>query len=163
MLNDAFLCLLATLDFPDKYWALCDRFPLVPGSSFAASKKEILAAFEAAGTSIRYDSRDRSFEIESEKIGAIEWKALFVKQRGGLELMISGLGPEGYIGSNFAVLAYEGKRKEDTGFVRSPFSGPPPYPRPSASNPVQLAALVQEFVGLVKEIKAALHNCTEAV
>jgi hypothetical protein len=163
MTTEDFLHVLAALDFPAKYWALCERFPSVPGSSFAGTKQEVLAAFQAAGVAARYDSRDRSYEVEAETIDFVQWSALFAKQRSGPEFMISGVGPEGRVGSNFAVLAYDAKRMEDPTFMRSPFSGPPPYPRPAVSNSVQLSALLQEFIGLVREIKGALRGRPSAV
>ena len=123
----------------------------------------MLAASEAFGIAARYNSRDRSYEVEAETIGSVQWSALFAKQRSGPEFMISGVGAEGRVGSNFAVLAYEAKRLEDPSFTRSPFSGPPPYPRPAVSNSVQLAALLQEFIGLVKEIKGSLRGRANAV
>jgi hypothetical protein len=158
MTNDAFLRLLVSIDFSAKYWALCDRFPLVPGSSYSGTKQQVLAAFEASGVSPRYDSRDRSYEFELERIGGIQWSALFAKKRSGPELMFSGVGSEGYIGSNFAVLAYDARRLEDPGFFQNRFSGPAPYPRPSVSSDTELEALVREFVGMVREIEQAIRD-----
>jgi hypothetical protein len=163
MTNEEFLRLLAALEFPVKYWALCERFPLVQGSSFSGTKQEVLSAFQAAGVAARYDSRDRSYEVEAETIGSVKWSALFAKQRSGPDFMMTGVGPEGRIGSNFAVLAYEAKLLEDPSFTRSPFSGSPPYPRPAVSNSAHLAKLLQEFLGLVTEIKGSLRARENAV
>ncbi|WOB06890.1 hypothetical protein [Piscinibacter gummiphilus] len=157
MTTEDFLRVLLAIDFPEKYWSLCDRYSSSPTTTYNGQKAEVLSAFESLGVKPRYDGRDRSYAIETEKIGEVEWGALFAKQRHGQELMISGVGPNGRVGSNFASLAYDAKRLSDPGFSRSPFSGPPPYPRPQVADSAALAGLVREFVALVHEIKAALR------
>jgi hypothetical protein len=73
--------------------------------------------------------------------------------------MFAGESPDGAIGSNFAVLAYDAKRLADPTFARSAFSGPPPYPRPDHNgNPAALKAIVKKFVRLVRDVKAALRS-----
>ena len=162
MQKDEFLRLLNSIDFSEHYWALCERFPLRPGSSIPlrGKKEDVIDAFHEVGVTARYDSRDRSFLVEEETIGDLTWHALFVKQRsGGVELMIGGEGGSEYIGSNFAVLAYEAKQQSDSMFKRDPFKGPPPYPRPHYNNDQEvLRALVKEFIALVRLIKAALRR-----
>ena len=157
MTTDDFLRVLLSIDFPEKYWSLCDRYSSSPTNTYTGQKAEVLAAFRALGIEPRYDGRDRSYVVEAEKIDEIEWSALFAKQRHSQELMISGVGPSGRVGSNFATLAYDAKLLSDPGFSRSPFSGPRPYPRPQVADAAALVGLVQEFVVLVHEIKAALR------
>lgn len=132
MTSEAFLKILVSIDFSEKYWALCDRYSSDFTNLYNGQKTDVLAAFRALNIEARYDGRDRPYAFEVGKIGEIEWSALFVKQRYSQELMISGLGPDGRLGSNLAVLAYEAKRVADTSFSRSPFSGPAPYPRPQS-------------------------------
>jgi len=157
MTTEALLRVLLSINFPEKYWALCDRYSSSPTVVYSGQKTEVLAFFRALNVEPRYDARDRSYAVESEKIGGVEWTALFAKQRSSQELILSGVGPNGSVGSNFAVLAFEAKRLEEPSFSRSPFSGLPPYPRPQVANAAALEGLVQEFVLLVREIKAALR------
>jgi hypothetical protein len=157
MATEHLLRILLSIDFPEKYWDLCDRHSSSAENAYSGQKAEIVSLFRALNVEPRYDARDRSYVIETEKIGKVEWSALFAKQRAAQELMIAGVGPSGRIGSNFAVLAYEAKRLADPSFTRSPFSGPPPYPRPQVANAVALESLIQEFVMLVRQIKVALR------
>jgi len=158
MTQQEFLRLLLSIDFPAKYWALCDRYPRNPQSSYRGQKAEVIAAFEELDAKPRYDSRDRSYEVETEVIAGLEWSALFVIQRSGPELMMSAAGPSGTIGSNFAVLAYDAKVLEAPTFSRSPFSGAAPYPRPDVASPDALRSLIRDFILLVREIKAVLQT-----
>lgn len=158
MTQEELLRLLASIEFPAKYWALCDRFPSATGSSYSGTKDEVLAAFQAVGVRARYDCRDRTYEVEVERIGLMDWRAVFAKQRSGPEFLISGAGPEGRIGSNFAVLVYEAKRAVDPSFSRSPFAGSPPYPRPRIKSSAELAELLNQFIELVREIKTAIRG-----
>jgi hypothetical protein len=160
-----FFSLLNSVDFPRRYWELCDRYPLRPDEIGRAGKKDdVLAAFARAGVAPRYDPRDRSFRVEDEQIGDMVWSGLFVKQRsGGLELMISAVSASAKLGSNFARLAYEPKFLVDPSFTRSPFTGPPPYPRPAHNgDAAALAGIVTEFVALVRLIKDAVRRQTAA-
>ncbi len=157
MTTEDLLRILLSIDFPEKYWSLCDRYSSSAASAYNGQKAEVLAFFRALDVESRYDARDRSYVLETEKIGPIEWSALFAKQRAAQELMISGVGPNGRVGSNFAVLAYEAMRLADPSFSRSPFSGPPPYPRPQVVNAAALEGLIRDFVTLVRQIKAALR------
>lgn len=158
MTHEDLLRLLVQSEFPSKYWAWCDRHPLRPGSLYEGLKEDVLAAFRGLGIEPKYDRRDRSYVIEPETIDSTLWEALFVKQRSGLEFMFSGTGPSGRVGSNLAVLAYDAKRLEDPAFSRSPFSGPPPYPKPSAASREELETILGEFVDLVHELKHALRS-----
>ena len=157
MTTEDLLRALLSIDFSEKYWALCERYSSNATSAYSGQKAEILAFFRALGTEPRYEARDRSYVVEVETIGEMEWHALFAKQRSGQELMIAGIGPIGRVGSNFAVLAYEAKRLADANFSRSPFSGPTPYPRPQVASAAALEGLINEFVLLVREIKATLR------
>jgi hypothetical protein len=158
MTQPDFLRLLLSIDFPTKYWALCDRYPRNPQASYRGQKAEVVSAFQELDAKPRYDSRDRSYEVEGEVISGLEWSALFVMQRSGPKFMMSAVGPSGTIGSNFAVLAYDAKVLEDPTFSRSPFSGPAPYPRPDAASPEALRSLIRDFIVLVREIKVALQT-----
>lgn len=160
MTESEFLSLLNSIEFPRRYWDLCTRFPVEPSVTGQAGRKEdIIAAFREMGITPRYDSRDRSFECEQEKIGDLVWSGVFCKQRNGLELLFAGKGDHGYVGSNFAVLAYNAKKLADPTFERNPFSGPPPYPRPDHNgDPAHLKTIVHEFVLLVRLIKNNLRS-----
>src|SRR5579862_1742601 len=105
-MNDSeFLSLLDTIDFPRRYWDLCERFPIEPAiRRNSGHKEEILAAFAEMGVTPRYDSRDRSLVCEEEQIGDFVWSGVFCKQRNGLELIFCGKSKDLRIGSNFAVL-----------------------------------------------------------
>lgn len=165
MTETDFLSLLNRIDFPRLYWELCDRIRLGPGGQANLGCKEhILAAFAEAGVKARYDSRDRSFEFEDERIGDFTWSGIFVKQRHGVELMISGTSDSARLGSNFAVLAYDAKRLADPGFERSPFGGgPPPYPRPDpGGNPAAMREVITQHVQLVQMIKDELRRASAA-
>jgi hypothetical protein len=159
MTESEFLFLLNSIDFPSRYWELCDRFPIEPAIvGHSGRKEDILAAFQEMGITPRYDSRDRSFVCEEEKIGEFNWSGVFCKQRNGLELLFGGVQNDARIGSNFAVLAYDAKKLTDVTFERSPFSGPPPYPRPNHNGDANaLRAIVKEFVVLVRQIKEAIR------
>jgi len=157
MTTEDLLRTLLTIGFPEKYWELCERYSSAATSSYAGQKAEVLALFRALEVEPRYDARDRSYELPAEKIGELEWTATFAKQRTSQEFLISGVGPNVRVGSNFAVLAYEAKRLASPTFSRSPFSGPPPYPRPQAADSAALAGLIREFVALAQDINAALR------
>jgi hypothetical protein len=161
MTDQDFLSLLNSIDFPRRYWELCDRYP-IRGISMQGSgwKEAILAAFREMGVVPKYDSRDRSFACEEERIGDYVWSGLFCKTRkSGLELMFSGQSGDSHLGSNLAVLAYDAKRLADPTFTRDRFTGPPPYPRPADNHDlVELKMVVKEFVVLVRLIKDALRN-----
>jgi hypothetical protein len=161
MTETDFLSLLNRIDFPRRYWELCDRVHSTPsGHANLGRKADILAAFAEAGVTARYDSRDRSFEFEEELIGGLTWSGLFVKQRHGVELMIFGTSKDATVGSNFAVLAYNAKRLADPDFERSPFGGgPPPYPRPApGSDAAAMREVVKQHVDLVRMIKDELRQ-----
>jgi len=51
--------------------------------------------------SAHYDSRDRSFSIEKERIGDFTWRGVFAKQRAWLDLGFHGESSDAGIGSNF--------------------------------------------------------------
>jgi len=105
----------------------------------------------------RYVSR--TFTFEEENIGDFTWSGIFVKQRNGVELMISGESNDTALGSNFAALAYEARRLADPTFVRDPFEGPAPYPRPDPNgNVAALREIVKQHVLLVRSIKDALRR-----
>jgi hypothetical protein len=161
MTETDFLLLLNRIEFPRRYWELCDRIRVGPsGQANLGRKEDILAAFAEAGVKARYVSRDRSFMFEEEVIGEHTWSGLFVKQRHGVELMISGTSKDARVGSNFAVLAYNAKRLADPNFERSPFGGgPPPYPRPDpGGNPAAWREVIMEHVQLVRMIKDELRR-----
>jgi hypothetical protein len=164
MTETDFLSLLNSVDFPRRYWDLCDRFPARPtGRANLGRREDILAAFAAAGVQSRFDSRDRSFEFEGERIGEFIWSGVFAKKTCGLELMIFGESKDAVIGSNFAVLAYDAKRLADPMFERSPVKGPPPYPRPDHNgDPSALQEIVLQHVAFVRLIKEALRRRSEA-
>jgi hypothetical protein len=161
MTERAFLSLLNRIDFPRRYWEVCDRIRFgTSGQANLGRKEDILAAFAEAGVKARYDSRDRSFKFEEEVIGDLTWSGLFVKQRHGVELMISGTSTDARVGSNFAVLAYNAKRLADPAFERSPFGGgPPPYPRPDpGGDAAAMREVVKQHVDLVRMIKDELRR-----
>jgi len=159
MTDTEFLAILNTIDFPRRYWEMCDRFPLdIPVVNLASGRKEdILAAFEELGITPRY-YRDGTFVCENERIGGVDWSAAFCKQRGGVELIFSEKAKGQHVGSNLCSLAYDAKRLADPTYERSQFSEPAPYPRPDHNgDPAKVKAIVKEFVLLVREIKAALR------
>jgi hypothetical protein len=158
MTETDFLSLLNGIDFPRRYWELCDRFPVRPtGQANLGRKEDILAAFAEADIKPRY--RDRSFEFEEELISDFTWLGVFVKQRSGIELMIGGESTYARIGSNFAVLAYDARRLADPKFERDCFKGPPPYPRPDHNgDPTALREIVKQHVSLVRMIKDVLRR-----
>ncbi len=161
MTETDFLSLLNRIDLPRLYCELCDRIHFGPsGQANLGRKEDILAAFAEAGVKARYDARDRSFKFEEELIGGLTWSGLFVKQRHGVELMISGKSKDAKVGSNFAVLAYNAKRLADPTFERSAFGGgPPPYPRPDpGGDPAAWREVVMEHVQLVRMIKDELRQ-----
>ena len=155
-----FLLLLNAIDFSHRYWELCERFPTHPtGQTNLGTKEDILAAFNEVGINPRYDSRDRSFEFEEERIGDYAWSGVFAKQRHGVELLFGGKSSSGCLGSNFAVLAYDARRAADPTFVRDPFKGPAPYPRPDHNGDANsLSEIVKQHVALVRLIKDALRQ-----
>jgi hypothetical protein len=160
MTETDFLSLLNGVGFPQRYWEMCDRFPVRPiGQANVGRKEDILAAFAEVGVEPRYDSRDRSFEFEKEQIGDFAWSGVFAKQRSGVELMIGGESKFATLGSNFAVLAYQAQRLADPTFVRDPFKGAAPYPRPGHNgDPAALREIVKQHVLLVRLIKDALRG-----
>ena len=162
MTKPELLRLLNAIEFPRRYWELCDRFPIRPVSVGQAGRKEdILQAFQDLGIKPCYDSRDRSFSCEKEQIGSSVWWGVFCKQRSGVELLFCGKFENTPIGSNFAVLSYDARRLADSSFERSQFSDPPPYPRPNHNgDPAALKAIVKEFVFLVRMIKDAIRSKT---
>ena len=164
MTETDFLWLLNGLDFPQRYWGLCERFPVgLTGQANLGRKEDILAAFAEVGVEPRYDSRDRSFAFEEERIGDFTWSGIFAKRRSGVELMIGGESKGARLGSNFAVLAYEARRLADPTFSRDPFHGPAPYPRPDSNgDPAALREIVKRHVSLVRSIKDALRRHPEA-
>jgi hypothetical protein len=88
MTGSEFLSLLNSIDFPRRYWELCDRFPIRPAIvGHSGRSKDILAAFREMGIAPRSDSRDRSFVCEEEQIGDYLWSGVFCKQSNGLELL----------------------------------------------------------------------------
>jgi hypothetical protein len=159
MTEQDFLSLLNTIDFPRRYWELCDRFPIdssVVGHT--GRKGDILAAFAEMGVTPKYISKYRAFECEEEQIGEFLWRGVFTQQRHGLELSFGGGSKGKGVGSNFAVMAYDAKQLADPSFKRDRFSGPPPYPRPDHNgNPEALKKIVKEFVVLVRAIKDAIR------
>jgi hypothetical protein len=160
MTDQDFLSLLNSIDFPRRYWELCDRFPIRAISMRESGWKEaILAAFREMGIVPQYDASDRLFTCEEEKIGDFVWHGAFCKTRkSGLELMFSGESGNAHLGSNFAVLAYDAKRLADPTFERDRFTGPPPYPRPADNHDlVELKEVVKEFVVLVRMVKDAIR------
>jgi hypothetical protein len=161
MNQQEFLALLNSVEFTDRYWLLCDRFPFKPGSDFfRGTKKDVIAALEEIGASPKYCKIDRSYRVGEERIGEFLWWGLFVKQRsGGLELMVVGESGDERVGGNFAVLAYEAKRFADPTFSRDRFKGPPPYPRPHYNgNTDELRAIAKEFVHLFSAVKDAVRG-----
>ena len=73
--------------------------------------------------------------------------------------MMIGESKDGVVGSNFAVLAYEAKPLANPTFERSPFKGPPPYPRPIHNGKATaLREIVKRHVFLVRSIKDALRR-----
>jgi hypothetical protein len=160
MTQTDFLSLLNDIGFSQRYWELCDRFPLRPtGLSNLGRKEDILAAFAEVGVKPRYHSGDRAFEFEEERIGDFTWAGVFVKQRYVVELMIGGESKGAGLGSNFAVLAYDARCLADPTFARDPFKGPPLYPRPDHNgDPAALREIVQQHVSLVRYIKDALRR-----
>ena len=160
MTKTEFLSLLNAVDFPRRYWQLCDRFPIQPAVVKRSGRKDdVLAAFREMGIAPKYDYRDRSFTCEEEQIGSFVWSGVFCKQRNSLELLFGGESRDARLGSNFAVLAYDAKRLIDPTFERNRFSGPPPYPRPDHNgDPAALQTIVKEFVVLVRLIKEAIRS-----
>lgn len=161
MRNEEFLSLLNTVDFPRRYWELCERHPIRACRSLESGWKEaIFVAFHEMGVVPKYDSRDRSFACEEEWIGDYLWSGLFCKMRkSGLELILSGRSGDSRLGSNFAVLAYDAKRLADPTFARDRFAGPPPYPRPADNGDLgELKEVVTEFVILVRLVKDAIRT-----
>jgi hypothetical protein len=158
MTETEFLTLLNTIDFPRRYWELCDRHPLDPSVvGYSGRKEDILAAFRDMGITPRY--RDRTYTCEEEQIGGFLWSAHFCKQRSGLELLFDGESKGACIGNNFAGLAYDAMKLADPSFERDRFSGPPPYPRPAHNgDPATLKAIIREFVTLVRLIKDAIRS-----
>src|SRR5262245_29305273 len=91
MSDQELLSLLNTIDFPRRYWELCDRFPLDPSVvGHTGRKKDILAAFAEMGITPKYTSKFRTFECEEEQIGGYVWRGVFIQQRHGLELSFWG-------------------------------------------------------------------------
>ena len=160
MTDQDILSLLNTIDFPRRYWELCDRFPIDASViGHTGRKEDILAAFAEMGIAPTYNSKFRTFACEEEQIGYFVWRGVFTKQRSGLELSFGG-GLNGVgVGSNFAVMAYDAKQLADPSFKRDQFSGPPPYPRPDHNgDPEALKVIVKEFVILVRAIKDAIRS-----
>ena len=156
MTCDRFLEVLNSIDFSRLYWEFCDRFPYKPGLSVSADEEEIEAVFKELRCDYVFDSRDRSFTVEEELIGDTTWHAVMT---GRIEMLIAGRSPASQLGSNFADLAYEAKRKADPTFKRDPFKGPPPYPRPCwDADPVSLREIVSQFLKLVRLIKNELRK-----
>jgi hypothetical protein len=164
MIDQEFLSLLNAIDFPRRYWELCDRFPIDPSvAGHTGRKEDILAAFAEMGVTPKYTSKFRTFECEEEQIGDFLWRGVFTQQRHGLELSFGGESNGVPVGSNFAVMAYNAKQMADPSYKRDPFSGPPPYPRPNHNGvPEALKAIVKEFVILVRAIKDAIRLRREA-
>jgi len=161
MTDQDFLSLLNSIDFPRRYWELCDRFPIRAIRPQKSGWKEaILAAFGEMAIVPEYYPEDRLFTCEDEQIGDFVWHGALCKTRqSGIELMFGGQSRDRHLGSNLAVLAYDAKRLADPTFERNPFSGPPPYPRPADNNdPVELKEVVKEFVVLVRLIKDAIRR-----
>lgn len=162
MTDNEFLSLLNEIGFPDRYWSLCERFPVdlsIKGK--AGTKKDIVAAFREVDV-IPECPEANAYFCEREVIGGMEWSATFCKQRSGLELMIDGESKDGCVGSNFAVLAYEAKQLADPLFKRDPFKGPPPYPRPDHNgDAAALKEIIKEFVLIVRSIKSAIRSKCE--
>jgi hypothetical protein len=159
MTDQEFLSLLNTIEFPRRYWELCDRFPIDPSVvGHTGRKEDILTAFAEMGVTPKYTSKYRTFECEEEQIGDFLWRGVFMQQRHGLELSFGGGSNGKGVGSNFAVMAYDAKQLADPSFKRDRFSGPPPYPRPDHNgDPEALKTIVKEFVVLVRAIKDAIR------
>jgi hypothetical protein len=155
-----FLALLNGVEFPRRYWELCDRFPVRPtDSTYQGRKEDILAAFRDVGVVPRCEDRGRLFIIEEEKIGDLTWCGVFCKHWNGLELMIEGQSDTTGLGSNFAALAYDTRRLADPSFHQDRFRGPPPSPRPAhGGDPAALREIVKEFVNLVRLVKDGLRR-----
>lgn len=159
MLPHEFLSLLNTIEFPRRYWELCDRFPIDPSVvGHTGRKEDILAAFAEMGVTPKYLSKYRAFECEEEQIADFLWRGVFTQQRHGLELSFGGGANGKGVGSNFAVMAYDAKQLADPSFKRDQFTGPPPYPRPNHNGDTEaLKTIVKEFVVLVRAIKDAIR------
>jgi hypothetical protein len=161
MTDQDFLSLLNSIDFPRRYWELCECFPIrAEGKRESGWKETIISAFREMDVVPEYDPRDHSFACEEERIGDHVWQGLFCKTRkSGLEMSFGGESKDGHVGSNFAVLAYDAKRLADPTFKLEQFSGPPPYPRPAWNgDPVALKEIVKEFVILVRLIKDSIRR-----
>jgi hypothetical protein len=156
MTEPEFLALLNSIDFPRLYWELCDRFPVRAGTDSRGRKEDVVTAFREIGIIPRCDRQ--TFTIEEENIGDFVWSGVFVMQRHGLDLRFEGAAGSQYLGSNFAVLAYDAKKLADPAFERDRFCGPPPYPRPDHNgDPAALKEIVKQFVELVRLIKNKLR------
>lgn len=162
MTETELLALLNEIGFPDRYWALCDRFPVDPSATGnSGKKKDIVSAFTDVDVVPEFPANN-AYVCERENIAGIEWTGTFCKQRSGLELMIDGESEDCRVGSNFAVLAYDAKQLADSSFKRDPFKGPPPYPRPDHNgDPAALKEIVKEFVLMLRSIKAAIRSRNE--
>jgi hypothetical protein len=102
------LRVLNSVSFPERYWDLCDRFPLdANGLPRRGRKEDVLGALRDLCVAIDYDKRDRSYVVERERIDATTWWGVFVMQRGGVEMLLAS---DAGLGSNFAALARSARR-----------------------------------------------------
>src|SRR4051812_48788772 len=97
------LTALNSVSFPERYWDVCDRFPLdLRGPPGTGRKEDVLGAFRDLSVGVDYDKRDRSYVVERQQIDATTWWGVFAKQRGGVEMLLAS---NAGLGSTFASLA----------------------------------------------------------
>lgn len=144
---------LAELEFPLRYYALCERHPLDVENRYRATRSDVEAVLGRLGESATYDKRDRSFS-STEEIGEGEVQLVFVAQSRGssAELLIAHSEPAGTDGSNFAGLA---RRITELEGGEVPH---PPYPRPELSSPESLAEVLTFGFRILHDVAEALRR-----
>lgn len=161
MNDDRLAKILNSIGFAERYYDLCDRYPIQLGRPPGGTKADIIDVLEASDVEIEYDKRDRSYRLEPKRIGGVEWSGLIVKQRGGgIELMLNGRSvdnPKDNLGDNFAALSRQILEARGEEFTRKP-----PYPRPAYNgDSTKLKEITAEFVSFYRDCIRALGENQE--
>jgi hypothetical protein len=140
-----FLKLLASVGFPDRYYAYCsehaERGPDIP----LATQQ---AALAATGRTFRYDKKEKFFAWRDAD-GADDGElGLNVSLRDGrVEWILVFATAPGHLGDTFANMALNSKRLAHPAYKHSP-----PYPTPKVSSKAELDAVIEEGLALYDDL-----------
>ena len=146
--NERCLDALAKIDFADRYYALCAAHSKDGPDAPLSTQQKAVAKLDRP---FKFMKGEKFFKLR-EKTSDKSEVGLHLALEVGVEAILV-CKPTGgkHVGTTFAAMAMDLKRREVPEYLHSP-----PYPTPKYKNATELSKAIDEVLGLYDEMKVAL-------